>query len=113
MSFFVTDWQELSERISAPVKTVQTSVGLGTGKDNASFLEIPESLVLTALKKAEDSDKVIIRVYNPTKETVKGEFKCDFKNAKIVNLNEEYEAETDLKNVTVKPHQILTIEVEK
>ena len=35
------------------------------------------------------------------------------KNAKIVNLNEEYEQDADLNNITVKPYQILTIEVEK
>ena len=36
-----------------------------------------------------------------------------FKNAKIVNLNEEYEKDADLNNIIVKPYQILTIEVEK
>ncbi|MBQ3553513.1 MAG: alpha-mannosidase [Clostridia bacterium] len=103
----------LAERLSAPVKTVQTSVGKGKNADTASLLEIPKALVLTAFKQAEDSEKIIIRVYNPTKETVTGAFVCPYKNAKIVNLNEEYEAEADLSNITVKPHQILTIEVEK
>jgi len=103
----------LAERISAPIKAVQTSIGLGKEKDTISMLEIPESLVLTALKKAEDSDKVIIRVYNPTNKAVTGTFKCEFKNAKIVNLNEEYESDADLNNITVNPYQILTLEVEK
>ena len=103
----------LAERISAPVKAVQTSVGHGKREDHGSFLEIPEELVLTAMKKAEDSDKIIIRVYNPTKETVTGAFRCEFRNAGIVNLNEEYEEDADLKNVCVKPYQIVTIEAEK
>ena len=87
--------------------------GRGKNANTASLLEIPEELVLTAFKQAEDSEKIIIRVYNPTKETVTGAFICPFKNATIVNLNEEYEAEADLTKITVKPHQILTIEVEK
>jgi mannosylglycerate hydrolase len=103
----------LAERMSAPVKAVQTSKGIGKGDDRKSFLEIPESLVLTAMKKSEDSDKVIIRVYNPTAEAVTGEFKCNFKNAKIVNLNEEYENDADLSNITVNPYEILTIETAK
>ena len=103
----------MAERLSAPIKAVQTSIGSGKGADNASMLEIPEKLVLTAMKKAEDSDKVIIRVYNPTDKAVTGEFKCGFKNGKIVNLNEEYEQDADLKNITLNPYQILTIEVEK
>ena len=103
----------LAEKISAPIKAVQTSVGLGKGQDRLSMLEIPEKLVLTALKKAEDSNKIIIRVFNPTNKTVTGAFKCEFKNAKIVNLNEEYESNAELNNITVKPYQILTIEVEK
>jgi len=68
---------------------------------------------LTALKQAEDNEKIIIRVFNPTRETVSGTFKCEFKNAKIVNLNEEPECNADLNNITVKPYQILTLEVEK
>ena len=103
----------LAERISAPIKAVQTSVGAGTRADRMSMLEIPESLVLTAMKKAEDSDKVILRVYNPTKQTVTGAFRCEFRNAKIVNLNEEYQEDVSLDRISVKPHQILTIEVEK
>ena len=108
-----TDTSMLAERMSAPVKTVQTTKGKGTGKDSASFLEIPEELVLTAFKKAEDSDNTIIRVYNPTDKTVKGAIKGAFKSAKAVNMNEEQEGAIDLSDISVAPYKILTIEVEK
>ena len=111
--FSENDTSVIAERISAPVKTVQTSKGRGTKADTASMLEIPEELVLTAMKKAEDSDKYIIRLFNPTAKTVKGRLKTIFKNAKIVNLNEEYERDADLSNITVNPYQILTIEAER
>ncbi len=103
----------LAERMSAPVKTVQTTKGKGAESDKKSILEIPDELVLTAFKQAEDSDKIIIRVFNPKDTTIKGEIKGDFKNAYVVNMNEERECEADLKNITVEPYKILTIEVEK
>ncbi len=101
----------LGERISAPVKAVQTSKGNGKEADRKSFLELPEGLVLTALKKAEDSDKYIIRMYNPTEKEIRGELKGEFKNIKTVNLNEEYESDTE--GITVKPYSIITLEAEK
>ena len=70
-------------------------------------------LVLTAMKKAEDSDRIIIRLFNPTEETVTGEIKTVFKNAKIVNLNEGDAKDFDLSAISVAPHKIVTIEVEK
>jgi len=107
------DTSMLAERISAPVKTVQTTKGNGTKAANASFLEIPEGLVLTAFKKAEDSEKLIIRVYNPTDKAVTGAIKGKFNNAAIVNMNEENLGAVSLDNVEVGPYKILTIEVEQ
>jgi len=103
----------LAESISAPIKAVQTSKGDGKEKNRKSFLEIPKELVLTAFKKAEDRESYIIRVYNPLGKEVCGAFKGNFRNAKIVNLNEEYEKDADMNNIKVKPHEILTIEAEK
>jgi len=105
--------QMLAEKLSTPTKTVQTSKGTGTEADNASYLEIPEKLVLTAFKKAEDSDKYIIRLFNPLEETVKGKITTTFKNAVKVNMNEEKEESINLDKISVGPNKILTIEVEK
>lgn len=103
----------LAEKLSAPVKTVQTSKGIGTGSDVRSMLEIPSELVMTAFKKAENSDNKIIRVFNPTCSTVTGKISGEFKKAWLVNMNEEYEGEIDLEHVVVAPYKILTIEVEQ
>ncbi len=101
-----------AERLSAPVKCVQTSKGDGNNADSNSILTIPEELVLTAFKKAEDSEKYIIRVYNPTESVVCGEIKYQHKKARIVNLNEDYAEDVDLTKLVVEPHKIITIEVE-
>ena len=103
----------LAERISAPVKAVQTSKGNGKKTDKKSMLEIPKPLVLTAMKKSEDDDRYIIRIYNPTDITVYGEIKGVFSNAHYVNLNEDFEQKTDLNSIAVEPYKILTIKVEK
>jgi len=103
----------LAERMSAPVKAVQTTKGAGKKADRRSILEIPEKLVLTALKKAEDSDRYIIRLYNPTDETVCGCIKGSFANAGFVDMNENFTAKADLTNLTVGPYKIVTIEADK
>ena len=59
-----------------------------------SFVKINgDNLVLSSVKKAEDSDSTIIRLYNPTNADVDGsiEIGFDFKEAYIINLNEERE----------------------
>ena len=103
----------LAERISAPIKAVQTSKGDGKEKNRKSFFEIPKELVLTAFKKAEDSENYIIRVYNPLGKEFCGAFYGQLKNAKAVNLNEEYKKDVDMNNIKVRPYEILTIEAEK
>ncbi len=103
----------LAERISAPVKTVQTTKGNGKNSDSISLIEIPQPLVMTALKKCEDKDKYIIRMYNPTDKAVKGKIKTAFKNPKLVNMNEEIIGDFDFDKVEFGKYQIITIEVEK
>ncbi len=102
-----------AERLSAPVKTIQTCKGEGKGAETLSSLEIPEGLVMTALKKCEDRDKYLIRLYNPCANAVSGKIRSIFKNPKKLNLNEEYVGDLDFNNITVEPYKILTIEVEK
>lgn len=59
---------------------------------NFGFLEIrPDALVLSALKRAEDSDDMILRLFNPTERAIKGgvRFFRPVKNARLANMNEE------------------------
>lgn len=110
--FTENDTAMLAERISAPVKTVQTCKGLGTKSDKRSLLEIPEELVMTAYKKAEDRNAKVIRLFNPTAQTVRGTISGEFIKARLLNLNEEYLSDLDVTELEVEPYKILTIEVE-
>ncbi len=92
-----------------------------------SFLEIDnKSIVLSALKKSEEGNNLIIRVYNITSEPQNARLtfyeKILIKNAEIVNLLEEQpknEIRAKIKNyinnileLTVEPHVIVTIRIE-
>ena len=103
---------DIAERMSAPLKTVQTTKGKGKNPDRATFLEIPKELVLTALKKSENGDKYIMRLYNPCERTVCGRINTVFKNPKKVKLNEKFEKDYSFE-IEVPANKIITIEVEK
>jgi len=85
-----------------------------------SFFSItPETLILSALKKAEDRDSFIVRIFNPTNATVQGAvtFPVPPKKAFVVNLNEARQEELPLDGtptiqVSVGTKKILTLEIE-
>jgi len=59
---------------------------------STGFLELePVDIVLSAIKKAERSRDIIVRVFNPTGRKLKGSlsFQLPIKKARIVNMNEE------------------------
>ena len=72
---------------------------------------------LSALKKAEDSDEVILRLFETTGETTKGEieFFQRIKRATFANLLEEEEQELTVEGnkltLGVKPFQIVTLKL--
>ena len=111
--FTRNETHRIAERISVPLKIVQCSKGSGTAPAQMSMLEIPDKLVMTALKKAQDSDRYIIRLYNPTKEPVTGKIKTTLKNPTTVDLNENHECGFDFDNICIEPYKIITIEAEK
>lgn len=87
--------------------------------EEAGFIQIkPDALVMTAMKKSEDRDSVIIRIYNPTGKKVKGEidFAFDLKEARLVNLDESPKEEIPVKDghlvkVDVRSKEIVSVEV--
>mgnify|MGYP003293756181 CR=1 FL=1 len=105
------DAQTEAEAMSAPIKCIQTSkMGHGTEATSKSFLEISKPLVMTAFKKCEDSDKYMVRFFNPTNQTQNGKISTDmFKDADYTNLNEQYEGKADFENIEVSPYKIKTI----
>jgi len=80
----------------------------------------PENLILSAFKKAHDRDTFIVRVFNPTPETIEGRvrFPAAPRRAWLTNLNEEREKELTVEGATrdlsleVAPGKIVTAEVE-
>jgi alpha-mannosidase len=82
-----------------------------------SFLSVqPKSLLLTALKKAEDESGVIVRLNNPVDIEVQGavHVEANVKEAHRVMMNEERVGSVEILNghdipVTVKPFEVLTL----
>ncbi len=81
-----------AESLNYPLVPTQTHRSFGKLPSEHNFVNISSpKLVLSALKKAEREDAIIVRVYNPSTETVEAtlEMLKDIKNAERVNLNEE------------------------
>lgn len=110
---------EKADRLNVKMKLVQTSKPKTNGylPQSQSFLKIPDELQLTAFKKAQDSDSLIIRTYNPTNKTVCSEINIYgiIKDAKITNLNEEDISDVIFRDngieICVKPNEIKTYKI--
>lgn len=62
------------------ISLVQTGKANGELPTKLSFMKvIPEDLVFSALKKSEDSDGFVLRIYNPTEKNIEG--KVEFYNS--------------------------------
>ncbi|OQB40208.1 MAG: alpha-mannosidase [Candidatus Latescibacteria bacterium ADurb.Bin168] len=84
-----------------------------------SFLSIsPANLVLSAFKKAEERDTLILRVFNPTGDAMRGTvtFYQTIKKAWLCNMNEERREELrpngNALALDVSKKKIMTIELE-
>ncbi|HHW48141.1 MAG TPA: hypothetical protein GXX14_05930 [Clostridiaceae bacterium] len=80
-----------------PPKIFQTTRhDMGKLPEEVSFFSItPSNLVMSALKKAEDRDSYILRVYNPTDGPIRGNVHVysEIRKAYVINLNEERQKE--------------------
>lgn len=111
---------ENTYRHFAPLKLVQIGRTEGELPKTHQFLKIePESLVLSALKKCEYRDSVILRFFNPTGKELSGEIKFwkPIKSAYATNLNEERIKELPVEKdgvlkLKVGYKKIVTVEVE-
>jgi len=81
-----------AETFTLPLEAAQAGKGGGELPQQVSFVEIltPE-LVLTAMKKCEHRDSLVLRLFNPTMKPLSGEIKVFYpiKEAWLTNLNEE------------------------
>jgi len=90
----------------------------GTLSPSSSFFSLePSELIITALKKCNSRDSIIIRLYNPSGETTKGKIKFgrNITGAYKTNLVEErkhkLEHETRQMEIVLDKHKIETYEV--
>ena len=116
------DWQDgkvytETQKFNVIPSAVQTGGhNFGSVKANTGLVKIEnEHIIMSSLKKAEDRNSIIMRVFNPTDGTVATKIALfrKPKNAYIVSLNEEREQEIDMeKPVEIKRHKIVTLEFE-
>ncbi len=88
-------WHQ-AEEIRAPLRALELPIGRGEGPSSSSLLSVsPEQVVLTALKKAERSDHLVVRLLNasPDPTTARVQFNIDVARAWLANLNEEQQSE--------------------
>lgn len=81
-----------------------------------NFLKVePEELIVSALKRWEDGDGIVLRFYNVSDRVLTGVIKpsFSFSEAWRTNLNEELTERVDISDggirLTVKPHEIVTL----
>lgn len=103
------DWQDAKVWMQAhehniPMLAVQTGAHEGDLPAELSFVETsgPE-LVISAIKKAEDSDMLVVRFYNTTEADIPGGWikVRGSKSAKMLNMNEEVTGDVTFADETV------------
>jgi alpha-mannosidase len=99
-----------------PLRAVRTSRGDGTLPPSGSLVEIePASVILSALKLAEDGEGTIVRVYNIAPEPVEAHVRLmrPFARVEQIDLNEEnpeaLDSETGVVRLGLKSNEIATL----
>jgi len=107
-----------AERLNLPVEVAQVGPHKGDLPKEMSFLRVePANLVLSAFKRAERSDALILRLFNPTDKAIAGKVTLPkrIRKARLTNLNEEPEKNLSPsgKSLTlnVPKKKIVTVEV--
>ena len=90
-------WVQASHH-TTPLYVKQTGAHDGNLPAEASFVHVePAELIITAIKKAEREDKLIVRFYNTTDDAVEGKVTVrGAKSAENMNLNEEPEQKLEV-----------------
>jgi alpha-mannosidase len=107
---------EQAHNFARPMRAIRTSRGRGELPSEGSFLEIePATVILSALKVAEDDGSTIVRVYNISNEAVEGRVRPRWAFGKVerVDLNEEspvrVKAERGVVRLALKANEIVTL----
>ncbi len=116
------NWNEGSVMsLAQQFNTVPTVMQIGAHKegsiksDNSLYSIESSKLVMSSFKKAEDRNSLIMRIYNPTEESISSKIELYKEPAKayLVNMNEERQQEISIKNpIVFDKYKIVTIELE-
>jgi alpha-mannosidase len=105
-----------AHNFARPMRAIRTSRGRGELPPEASLIEIePATVILSALKVAEDDGSTIVRVYNIANEPVEARIRLRLPYAEVerVDLNEEnrvqWGAHKHVIPVKLKPNEIATL----
>ena len=116
----VTKVWQMAHGFNAPFEVAESSLHAGSLLKEASVVSLqPDELIITAIKKAENDDALVIRLYNISDKPVTGRLALHsrIEKAMVTNLLEESSEEIPLsKNATnlvfpVKGHQIVTLKL--
>jgi alpha-mannosidase len=115
----VAELVEAAAAFNAPFRVWQTDHHTGTAPSTDSFLQLePVGLQLSAVKRAEDRDSVIVRCFNTTDQPVVGTLQVPgaWRAAYRTNLDEQRLESLAVSRGTltlqVEPWQIVTVELE-
>ena len=107
-------------RFNIPLKVIQTAKHRGgTLPQMFGFLSVDnENLIMSALKKSEERETFILRLYNPTDEVINGKIKVNYnmKEVFFCTLNEERQTkiainQDNLIDLNVDSNKIVTSEI--
>ena len=98
------DWQngevyKEALNFNNPLSLVQTGKAKGKLPAKMSFMKVtPEELVFSALKKSEDGNAFVLRIYNPTENDIEGKVELINRISRVeqVTLEEIYVKDVDL-----------------
>ena len=121
----VGDWESVGVYSEARKFNIQPGVyqisahNMGTYPEKGGLFSIDsEHLVMSGLKKAEDRDSYILRVFNPTEKRIEAKIKIPVavKEAYYTNLNEERTTDIETKSeneivISAGANKIVTVEV--
>jgi mannosylglycerate hydrolase len=117
------DWNDgqvyrYANQFNLKLRLNQAGPSQGNLPSSMSFIQIePEQLVLSAIKKSSRNKSLIIRVFNPTEETVSGtiRFWRSIQQANVVDLNEKDLLKADFTGnkikITATKNKIITFDV--
>jgi len=114
LTFYKDNYNELPNKAAEYFATVKCAVcGRGKGelpRENSLFNIGNKNIHVTSIKKANDGDGVIVRMYNPSEQEQKFTFGSKCKSVEINSMAEEFRAKADT-DLSIGAKKIMTYRV--